>query len=214
MKVEKSSYLRVIHWYTNFSVSLTKKIVEKFGAAIIIVSILRKIFGSNRPLPIGWEEAHNPEGRNYYQNHITKSTQWEDPRSDASLGMHWNSQNCAQIIGIPHQPPTLRLGIGYNALAHNILHSSEFESFLNFSIPRSQLLNFHGHITNQRTSQRKRKLILDNFTRKYNQRLLHLHQQKWLNAISKNFPKCDERLLLSFFSLELHQKEGHFLGTL
>ena len=80
MKVEKSSYLRVIHWYTNFSVSLTKKIVEKFGAAIIIVSILRKIFGSNRPLPIGWEEAHNPEGRNYYQNHITKSTQWEDPR--------------------------------------------------------------------------------------------------------------------------------------
>ena len=46
MKVAKSSYLRVIHWYTNFSVSLTKKIVEKFGAAIIIVSILREIFGN------------------------------------------------------------------------------------------------------------------------------------------------------------------------
>ena len=64
MKVEKSSYLRVIHWYTNFSESLMKKIVEKFGAAIIIVSILCKIFGSNRPLPICWEKAHNPEVRN------------------------------------------------------------------------------------------------------------------------------------------------------
>ena len=61
MKVEKSSYLRVIHWYTNFSESLMTKIVEKFGAAIIIVSILRKIFGSNRPLPMGWEENGTPQ---------------------------------------------------------------------------------------------------------------------------------------------------------
>ena len=113
MKVEKSSYLRVIHWYTNFSESLMKKIVEKFIAAIIIVSILCKIFGSNRPLPIGWEETGTPDGRKYYQNHITKSTQWDDPRSAVSLGMPKNSQHVVQITGIPHQPPTLRLGIGY-----------------------------------------------------------------------------------------------------
>ena len=45
MKVEKKSYLRVIQWYTNCSKSLMRKIVEKSGAAIIILSILREIYG-------------------------------------------------------------------------------------------------------------------------------------------------------------------------
>ena len=45
MKVEKSSYLHVIQWYTNCSESLMRKIVDKSGSAIIIVSILREIFG-------------------------------------------------------------------------------------------------------------------------------------------------------------------------
>ena len=46
LKVEKSSYFRVIQWYTNCSESLMRKIVKKSGAAIIIVSILREIFGN------------------------------------------------------------------------------------------------------------------------------------------------------------------------
>ena len=215
MKAEKSGYLHTIQTYTNFSTSLIKKTVDKFGGSIIVVSLLREIFGSNRPLAIGWDEAHTPEGQKYYMNHFTKSTQWEDPRSAVSLRMHQNSQHVVQITGILHQPPTLRLGIGYNPLEYNILRPSEFETFLNFPIPWSQLTNFPQHTNNQITSQRQRKLILNNFTRKYNQRLLHLHQQKWLNAISKNFLKCDERLLLSFFCLELHQKEEkQFLGAL
>ena len=86
-----------------------------------------------------------------------------------------NSQHIAQITGIPHQPPTLQLGIGYNTLAYNIWDSSEFESFLNFPIPQSQLPNFPQPTNNQSASQHKRKLILDNFTRKYKQRLLHLN---------------------------------------
>ena len=32
------------------------------------------------PLPPGWEETHTQEGQKYYMNHLTKSTQWEDPR--------------------------------------------------------------------------------------------------------------------------------------
>lgn len=31
-------------------------------------------------LPPGWEETHTSEGQVYYMNHITKTTQWEDPR--------------------------------------------------------------------------------------------------------------------------------------
>ena len=46
MKVEKCSYLRAIQWYTNYSESLMREIVEKSGAAIIIVSVLREIFGN------------------------------------------------------------------------------------------------------------------------------------------------------------------------
>ena len=31
-------------------------------------------------LPPGWEKATTPTGQIYFMNHITKSTQWEDPR--------------------------------------------------------------------------------------------------------------------------------------
>ena len=32
------------------------------------------------PLPPGWEMAKAPNGQIYFMNHITKTTQWEDPR--------------------------------------------------------------------------------------------------------------------------------------
>ena len=32
------------------------------------------------PLPPGWEPARTPQGVMYFMNHITKTTQWEDPR--------------------------------------------------------------------------------------------------------------------------------------
>ena len=110
--------------------SLVYQLFRIFDAVIIIVSILQKIFGSNCPLPIYWEENHNPEGRKYYQNHITKSTQRYDPRSSVSQRMPKNSQHVAQITGIPHQPPTLRLGIGYDTLAYNIFIHLSLKLFL------------------------------------------------------------------------------------
>jgi len=33
------------------------------------------------PLPPGWEPARTPQGQMYFMNHITKTTQWEDPRN-------------------------------------------------------------------------------------------------------------------------------------
>jgi len=33
-------------------------------------------------LPPGWEETRTSEGQIYYMNHITKTTQWEDPRRE------------------------------------------------------------------------------------------------------------------------------------
>ena len=65
MKVKKSSYSRVIKWYTNYSDCLIKKMIEKFGAEIIVMSILREIFSFNRPLLIGLLISQGPGG--YWQ---------------------------------------------------------------------------------------------------------------------------------------------------
>jgi protein yorkie len=37
------------------------------------------------PLPPGWEMAKTPTGQLYFMNHITKTTQWEDPRKVSNI---------------------------------------------------------------------------------------------------------------------------------
>ena len=36
--------------------------------------------GDLGPMPQGWEVAKDLEGRTYFMNHQTRTTQWEDPR--------------------------------------------------------------------------------------------------------------------------------------
>ncbi|CAB4065851.1 YAP1 [Lepeophtheirus salmonis] len=48
------------------------------------------------PLPPGWEMAKTPQGQLYFMNHITKTTQWEDPRK----------QHYASAPPVPPAPPT------------------------------------------------------------------------------------------------------------
>ena len=45
------------------------------------------------------------------------------------------------------------------------------------------------------------------YTGKHYQKLLQFQRQKWILAISENFPKCNTRLFLSLFCLELPQEE-------
>ena len=232
MKVEKSCYLRIIQWYTYRSKSLGKKIVQQFGAAIIVVSILREIFGSNRALPLGWEEncmpakkmnqwgratAAETEGRKYYMNHITQSTQWEDPRITVTHGKHQNSQNVTQITGIPTSPlpydwswQTTRDGTIYylNLITRQII-ISEWENHYERMI-KSQKPSIPQFVHNQDQWE----LITNPFflTTKCKQYLLNLEQNKWILAISENFPKCKTGFLLSFFGLDL--PEEHYDGLL
>ena len=61
------------------------------------------------PLPPGWEMAKTPTGQLYFMNHITKTTQWEDPRK----AMH--QQMMKQLNAGTHSPrnvasPTPDLG--------------------------------------------------------------------------------------------------------
>lgn len=36
--------------------------------------------GSGDPLPQGWEERQDANGRTYYVNHVARTTQWERPQ--------------------------------------------------------------------------------------------------------------------------------------
>ena len=45
------------------------------------------------PLPPGWEPARTPTGQLYFMNHITKSTQWEDPRIQIQQQISRERQN-------------------------------------------------------------------------------------------------------------------------
>jgi len=37
------------------------------------------------PLPSGWEKRIQPDGRNYFVNHKSRITQWEDPRTQGYI---------------------------------------------------------------------------------------------------------------------------------
>jgi len=43
--------------------------------------------GCDAPLPPGWEMAKTPNGTLYFMNHITRTTQWEDPRKTMKIEM-------------------------------------------------------------------------------------------------------------------------------
>jgi hypothetical protein len=56
-------------------------IKEPFEHRIVCVNI---IFFSSTPLPAGWEERQDANGRTYYVNHVARTTQWQRPVSDVS----------------------------------------------------------------------------------------------------------------------------------
>lgn len=55
------------------------------------------------PLPPGWEKAKTPTGQVYFMNHITKTTQWEDPRKQQPLNASLPQINTTSS---ELQPPT------------------------------------------------------------------------------------------------------------
>lgn len=52
----------------------------------------------NDALPEGWEERKTPNGRVYYVNHVTKSTQWDRPTAAASAAATNNPSNNQHTI--------------------------------------------------------------------------------------------------------------------
>uniref|UniRef100_A0A2S2NBW4 Yorkie n=1 Tax=Schizaphis graminum TaxID=13262 RepID=A0A2S2NBW4_SCHGA len=51
------------------------------------------------PLPQGWEQARTPEGQIYYLNHLTRTTQWEDPRKSlAAQAANQHQRSAEQLL--------------------------------------------------------------------------------------------------------------------
>ena len=110
------------------------------------------------PLPPGWEETHTQEGQKYYMNHITKSTQWEDPRITVSqLPLHQNNQHVAQISGGPggSLPHGWEQGTTPEGEIYYIDHSTHRTQWHDPRIPQSQQPNIPQRINNQGTSQQR-----------------------------------------------------------
>ena len=110
------------------------------------------------PLPPGWEETHTQEGQKYYMNHITKSTQWEDPRITVSqLPLHQNNQHVAQISGGPggSLPHGWEQGTTPEGEIYYIDHSTHRTQWHAPRIPQSQQPNIPQRINNQGTSQQR-----------------------------------------------------------
>ena len=197
MKIKKSPYLRVIKWYTNYSECLIKKIVEKFGAEIVVMSILREIFGCNRPLLICCHTrlGQRTAGWSYHMNHTTKSTQLEDLISQGPLpyGQSWGTTTEGTVYCC-------------NIIEQNETKEDIVEQFIKWNAPpiyQSQQPKIPHFVQNQGQWE----LTWKNLTGKHYQKLLQFQRQKWNLAISENFPKCNTGLLLSLFCLELPQEE-------
>ncbi|VVC26721.1 WW domain [Cinara cedri] len=51
------------------------------------------------PLPQGWEQARTPEGQIYFLNHLTRTTQWEDPRKSlAAQAANQHQRSAEQLL--------------------------------------------------------------------------------------------------------------------
>lgn len=80
-----------------------------------------------KPLPEGWDEARTPEGRLYYKNHATKTTQWEHPGVDEAKRRRVESDerttqvrvtNCSSCCDKPKILTLMMSGSPYSVEAH------------------------------------------------------------------------------------------------
>ena len=122
-------------------------------------------------------------------NHITKSTQWEDPRITVSqLPLHQNNQHVAQISGGPggSLPHGWEQGTTPEGEIYYIDHSTHRTQWHDPRIPQSQQPNIPQRINNQGTSQqrllqlqREKKAVLVRFLSLYIGKVVYFSNLGW-----------------------------------
>ena len=127
-------------------------------------------------------------------NHITKSTQWEDPRITVSqLPLHQNNQHVAQISGGPggSLPHGWEQGTTPEGEIYYIDHSTHRTQWHDPRIPQSQQPNIPQRINNQGTSQqrllqlqREKKAVLVRFLSLYIGKVVCYFQSEFFENFS------------------------------
>lgn len=119
------------------------------------------------PLPPGWEETRTQDGQLYYMNHITKSTQWEDPR--ITLANHEPQNNHIAQVGVGANGPLptgWEQGVTNDGEIYFIDHRTHRTQWHDPRIPLSQQVvphRIHQGNSQQRLLllQQKRKALQD-----------------------------------------------------
>ena len=84
------------------------------------------------PLPAGWEKTETKGGQKYYINHITESTQWEDPRITLNQGLE-HKNLITQLFSLEEK-----------LALHQILFSEEKQALKNVDEAPLQKMLPHG----------------------------------------------------------------------
>jgi len=119
------------------------------------------------PLPPGWEETRTQDGQLYYMNHITKSTQWEDPRITLINSGQDQNNHIAQVGGGTNGPlPSgWEQGVTNEGEIYFIDHRTHRTQWHDPRIPLSQQVvphridGRHGHVNIQGNSQQRLLLL-------------------------------------------------------
>lgn len=92
------------------------------------------------PLPPGWETTRTPDGQVYFMNHITKSTQWEDPRQQVlqQVKMEQQQQLPPQIQGLGPLPKGWEQGVTGEGEIYFIDHLNHKTQWHDPRLPLSQ----------------------------------------------------------------------------
>ena len=103
------------------------------------------------PLPPGWEATKTPSGQIYFMNHITKTTQWEDPRiqmqQQATLDSQAHQQAQAHLMqqqpsgagnNLAPLPQGWEQGVTRDGEVYFINHNTKKTTWYDPRIPPSQ----------------------------------------------------------------------------
>lgn len=100
-----------------------------------------------QPLPSHWERKLDEQGRNYFVNHKSKTTQWEDPRSFSQFRESGNirtfkdkytqfRQLCFQNSEVSHTKITVSRSLifedSYNQISSLLPHELRRRLFITF----------------------------------------------------------------------------------
>ena len=137
-------------------------------------------------LPEGWEDRRTPQGRIYYVNHVTKTTQWPRPSEPASP--------------IPLPPPTQNGST--EPLPAGPSRSSTTTCITN-SIPANESTNNRRHSTEIMLNSNNKENCNSNKDRTKDEQIMNLNNRLVFKACENYQSKHEYMILLPFFTFSL-----------